>query len=88
MELQAVFRDLLDPDGGELVLAPAAAFLPPAHPPAPRVTFGELSAVAAERGSVALGVLDRAGRLRLAPNKAECVATGPGDRVVLFADAL
>ena len=88
MELQAVFRDLLDPDGGELVLAPAAAYPPAATPLPARTTFAQLSAAAAERGAVALGLLDARDRLQLAPAKAAPLQVGPGDRLVLFADAL
>ncbi len=87
VELQAVYRDLLDPDGGELVLAPAAQFVPPGADPA-RVTFGALSTVAGERGAVALGVLHADGRLRLGPNRMEPLALRPGDSLALFADTL
>ncbi len=82
-----MYRDFLDPDGGELVLAPAAEFVPPGADPA-RVTFGALSSAAGERGAVALGVLRADGRLGLGPNRMEPLALQPGDSLVLFADTL
>ncbi len=69
----------------ELVLAPAAPFLPAAADPA-RTTYGSLSAAAGDRGAVALGLLHADGRLRLAPGKHEPLALRPGDQLVLLAD--
>ncbi|HEX8100624.1 MAG TPA: potassium transporter TrkA [Actinomycetota bacterium] len=80
-----VFEDLLDEEGSELYLKPAALYAPPSE-----VAFGEIVAAARDRGEVALGYRlassnGRLGGVALNPRKSSRVTLGPEDSVVVVA---
>ena len=89
-ELNAVFADLLDPEGAEIYLKPAADYVTTERP----VTYAALVEAARRRGEVAIGFRRAAQAgdprsaygVRLNPAKALEVAFGVDDRVVVLAE--
>ena len=89
--LNAIFCDLLDPEGSEIYLKPAGDYVELAKP----VTFATVVASASRRGEVAMGY--RLGSLAgdaaqhygvaLNPPKAEGVTFSEGDRVIVLAES-
>ena len=80
-ELQAVFDDLFDADGAVIELQPAAAFVPTTE-----VSFAEVVAAGARRGTSAFGYRFAAtGQVVMNPPKsARCTLSG-GDQVIVVA---
>jgi hypothetical protein len=89
-ELNAVFADLLDPEGAEIYLKPAGDYVTTDR----AVPYAAVVEAARRRGEVAIGfrLADRAGDsrsaygVRLNPAKGLEVAFGPDDRVVVLAE--
>jgi hypothetical protein len=90
-ELAAVFDDLLDPEGSEIYLKPAAAYVQPGAP----VDFYTVLEAARRRGEVAFGYrlaaeaknAEAAYGIRLNPKKSETLTLGVDDRIVALADS-
>jgi voltage-gated potassium channel Kch/K+/H+ antiporter YhaU regulatory subunit KhtT len=87
-QLDAVFRDLFDPEGSEVYLKPAEEYVELGAP----VTFYTVLEAARRRGEVALGYRiagqaddPEAHGVVVNPDKAERVTYAPGDRIVVLA---
>ncbi|HEY8377850.1 MAG TPA: hypothetical protein VIK91_15245, partial [Nannocystis sp.] len=88
--LAAVLDELLSPEGHEIYLKPAEAYIAPGA----EVDFYTILEAAARRGEVALGYRllahardpERHYGVVLNPRKSERVRLGPGDRVVVLAE--
>jgi|CXWL01.1.fsa_nt_gi voltage-gated potassium channel Kch len=89
--LAAVFDDLLDPEGSEIYLKPAAAYVRPDTP----VEFYDVLEAARRKGEVAFGYrlaadakkADRAYGIRLNPRKSETLSFTAEDRIVVLAES-
>jgi hypothetical protein len=85
--LNAVFTDLLDTQGMEIYLKPAADYVALGQP----VTFYTVVAAAARRGEVAIGhrrgagLHGHRGGIRLNPSKGEAVPYAAEDRIIVIA---
>lgn len=90
-QLNAVFADRFDPDGAEIYLKPAAAYVQPGV----AVNFHTVVELARRRGEVALGykqaaLAGDAGRaygVVVNPDKAEPVTFSDADRVIVLAES-
>lgn len=90
-ELAAVFDDLLDPEGSEIYLKPATAYVLPGK----SVDFYAVLEAARRRGEVALGYrlaaeaknAEAAYGIRLNPKKSAPVTFSAEDRIVVLADS-
>ncbi|NMB90311.1 MAG: potassium transporter TrkA [Chloroflexi bacterium] len=88
--LNAIFAELFDPQGAEIYLKPAAAYVCPGE----AVHFATLVAAASRRGEVAIGYRlasqalnpEAAYGVVLNPPKAQAVTLGPQDRVIVLAN--
>jgi hypothetical protein len=89
--LHEVFGDLFDPDGSEIYLKPVEDYVRTDHP----LPFWTLVAAAQIRGESAIGYRlaaqaadpDQAYGVVINPDKAEPVRFGPGDKLVVLAEA-
>jgi len=89
--LNAVFKDLFDPDGSEIYLKPAADYVTIGTP----VTFYTVLEAARRRGEVAIGYRRKAAANDAAqaygvvvnPDKSQTVTFDAADRVVVLADS-
>lgn len=89
-ELAAVFEDLFDPEGSEIYLKPAEAYVATGRP----VTFHTVVESARRRGHLAIGYRRKAeandaGRqygVVVNPKKSEAVTFAAGDRVIVLAE--
>lgn len=89
--LAAVFDDLLDPEGSEIYLKPAAAYVRPGTP----VDFYDVLEAARRKGEVAFGYrlaadaknAERAYGIRLNPKKSESLSFTAEDRIVVLAES-
>ncbi len=89
-QLAAVFDDLLDPDGSEIYLKPAGAYVRPGTP----VDFYTVVESARRRGESAIGYriaadvknADRAYGIKLNPKKSETLSFTAADRIVVLAE--
>lgn len=90
-DLAGVFADLFDPEGSEIYLKPASAYVAPGTP----VTFYTVVESARRRGEVAIGYRlaaaasdpSRSYGVLVNPDKPERVTFGPGDRVIVLAES-
>ncbi len=88
--LAAVFDDLLDPEGSEIYLKPAAAYVRPGTP----VDFYTVVEAARRRGESAIGYriaadmknADAAYGIKLNPKKSETLSFTAEDRIVVLAE--
>lgn len=86
--LNAVFADLLDPEGSEIYLKPVEEYVRPAV----RTDFYTVLEAARRRGQVAMGyrIQARSGEpdsgIVLNPDKRERVRFAPGDKVIVLAE--
>ena len=88
--LDAVFRDLLDPEGSEIYLKPIANYVAPGQP----VNFYSLIEAAADRGETALGyrVVAKANKsdegfgVKINPDKAATITFAAEDKLVVLAE--
>jgi voltage-gated potassium channel Kch len=89
-ELSAVFADLFDPEGSEIYLKPASAYVAPGTP----VTFYTVVEAARRRGEVAMGyrhVADAADPARaygivVNPDKPDRITFAPDDKLIVLAE--
>lgn len=89
-ELEAVFRDLFDPEGSELYLKPASDYVLPGRP----VNFYTVLESARRRGEVAVGYRLKADAgnaakaygVKVNPKKSERITFAEGDRVIVLAE--
>jgi voltage-gated potassium channel Kch len=89
--LHPVFDDLFDPEGSEIYLKPAAAYVEPGRP----VTFATVVAAARRRGEVAIGYRRRGAEVggglaqgvRVNPPKDEVVTFAASDSVIVLAES-
>jgi hypothetical protein len=89
--LNAVFADLLDPEGAEIYLKPASDYVAAQRP----VPYAAVVEAARRRGEVAIGVRlaaeaadpARAYGVHLNPSKGLQLTLGPADRVVVLAES-
>ena len=88
--LDAVFRDLLDPEGSEIYLKPITNYVTPGQP----VNFYTLVAAAASHGETAIGyrIVAKANKsdegfgVKINPDKAEPVTFAPEDKLIVLAE--
>ena len=88
--LDAVFRDLLDPEGSEIYLKPITHYVAPGQP----VNFYSLIEAAANRGETALGyrIVAKANKsdegfgVKINPNKAATITFAAEDKLVVLAE--
>lgn len=83
---EAIFEDLLDEEGSEIYLRPAANYAPLGQP----VTFYDVSRTAAARGEVAIGHLleakeGRSGGTIVNPVKSKATLYTDADRIIVLA---
>jgi voltage-gated potassium channel Kch len=89
-ELAAVFADLFDPDGSEIYLKPAEAYIAPGTP----VTFYTVVEAARRRGEVAIGYRHVAAAtdpgkgygVVVNPEKGNRITFSAGDKVIVLAE--
>jgi hypothetical protein len=84
-ELESVLTDLFDADGSAVGLKPAARYTNGGG----AMTFGQIVAVASDRGEAALGYRieqedSHEARVVMNPPKSERVTLGPADQVVVI----
>jgi hypothetical protein len=88
--LAEVFTDLFDPDGAEIYLKPADGYIVPGT----EIDFYTVVEAAKRREEIAIGyrVAARSGEapafgVVLNPDKVQPLTFGPGDQVIVLADA-
>ena len=91
-DLNAVFAELLGPEGSEIYLNPAASYVTPGHP----VNFYTVVEAARRRGEVAIGYrrmgeaaadAGKAYGVVVNPKKSEPVTFAEADRIIVLAEA-
>ena len=88
--LDAVFRDLLDPEGSEIYLKPITSYVTPGQP----VNFYTLVAAAAARGETAIGyrIVAKANKsdegfgVKINPDKSSTITFAAEDKLVVLAE--
>jgi hypothetical protein len=89
--LNAVFKDLFDPEGSEIYLKPVSDYVKTGVP----LNFYTLTEAASKRGEIPIGYkilaladnADKANGVVINPEKDNSVAFAPGDQVIVIAES-